>query len=170
MLPTGVVSPGRMLTRRGGLGRGLVCIGVLPYVGRLGRITNAVSRSSLQPGDEVAFVGKESGYQEAMIYQFVWDVKIDVEGEAHRFGEVFETRPRRTMIVGELSKPGDSGSWVVREIPTQIRSGQASRPGQSTHELCGILFAGNGTSAWCCFIDNVMIELQRVAGAPLHLY
>jgi hypothetical protein len=125
----------------------------------LGPIARMVSTSSVNLGDLVVFVGKESDRQDAYIHSFIARVKADIDGGRYDFGDIFEIRPRMPIYIGSLSQPGDSGSWVVRET------------GNVVDELCGLLFADNARGdSLCCFIENVLKELETISGIKFRIY
>jgi hypothetical protein len=127
----------------------------------VGPITGTVAKAQMQLGDDVVFVGKEADRQEARIYRFISRLKITIpgtgSGTVYNFGEVFEIEPRVYMYVGSLSKPGDSGSWVVQEVDPQ------------NNNLCGVLIAGTKQFSICCFIETVMDELNNLGTASFNL-
>jgi hypothetical protein len=124
-------------------------VAVNPTVRHVGRVTTAALTAAISLGDDVVFVGKESDRQEARVYRFISRLKVKIKGGTYSFGDVFEIEPRLHMYFGSLAQPGDSGSWVIRESPHQ-------------NELYGLLFAGSGTFAACCFIETVVNELDSV--------
>jgi hypothetical protein len=109
-------------------------------------------RSLLNPLDNLVFVGKESDYQEARVRSLVARIKARIDGTLYDFGNVFEIEPRVTLYIGKLAKSGDSGSWVVRD------------DGKRHDQLCGLLFAGNGKTALCCFSETVIDALEKDSG------
>lgn len=121
----------------------------------LGAVTTVAPKANLAVGDEVVFVGKESDYQEAYIHAFILRQKVTIDGAVYNFGDVFEIRPRRPLYVSSLAKTGDSGSWVVRDT------------GPSAGEATGMLFAGNGKVAWCCYMETIVSALGKASGATL---
>jgi hypothetical protein len=115
----------------------------------IGRVTGIVPKNQIELGDEVVFVGKESDRQEARVYRFVARLKVDILGTIYNFGEVFEIESRTYLYVGSLSRPGDSGSWVVKEVSLR------------NNELYGLLIAGTGQFSVCCFIETVLDEFNK---------
>jgi hypothetical protein len=130
---------------------------VSPHLRLVGAVTAVVPQVQLALGDDVIFVGKESDRQEARVYRFIARLKVTIRGTVHNFGEVFEIEPRLPLYVGSLSRPGDSGAWVVRETP----SGGA--------EVCGLLFAGTKKHAVCSFMETVIGELNSIGGGTFGL-
>jgi hypothetical protein len=134
-------------------------VGVSSTVRMLGPVTSMAETSKLGLGDKVVFVGKESDSQDAYIHHRIARAKIKIDGTIYNFGDLFEIRPRRKLYFGSLCKPGDSGSWVVRE--TDHRA----------NELCGQLIADNKKkSALCCFIETVIAALEKEAKQTFRLY
>jgi hypothetical protein len=124
----------------------------------LGTVSAIVARSQLAVGDEVAFVGKESDYQEAYVHSFVARIKVEINANDHNFGNVFEIRSRRRLYVGSLSRPGDSGSWVIL------------RPSGLDKRLCGMLFADNSRqAALCSFAETFLTDLGNQANTQFKL-
>lgn len=141
-----------------------ISFGVSPLavVRLLGPIVSILNKTQLSLGDDVVFVGKESDFQDCRIYRYLARLKVNIQGTPYNFGDVFEIESRSPIYVGSLSKDGDSGSWVVRDY------------GNKQDELCGLLFAGNTIGpnrnrAICCFIQNVLSELESQTGFPLVL-
>lgn len=129
-----------------------------PAIRKLGKVTKHASISAISLGDDVIFVGKESDDQDATVHRFIARMKVKRGSTDYNFGEVFEITPRDPIYVGLLAKEGDSGSWVVRYN------------GQTADELCGLLFAGNGKKAICCFIENVLDEIKNQSGCSFSVH
>jgi hypothetical protein len=121
------------------------------------KVTGVALMSSMALGDDVVFVGKESDFQDANVHHFIARIKVAIHGTTRNFGNVFEIRPRRTLYLGSLVQPGDSGSWVVQELGTG-----------GVGDVYGLFFAGNGsrqTAGLCCFMENVVDELEKQASS-----
>jgi len=114
-------------------------------------------KQDLSLGDDVVFVGKESDIQDAEIFRHIARLKVDLfdDGDLYNFGDVFEIRSRSHLYVGTLSKPGDSGSLILIDSDDKNKEKQ----------VYGLLFAGStdGKLAFCCFIDEVLDELEYQA-------
>ena len=116
---------------------------------RVVRGTKPIAQISL--GDTVVFVGKESDDRQSKVYRHIARLKWNWNGNTYNFGDVFEIEPRQYSYFGTLAKPGDSGSWVVKEhSPEEL-------------ECYGMLFAGSGLFAVCCYMENVLLELNAEA-------
>lgn len=123
---------------------------------QLGQVTNILQTSDIDLDNNVVFVGKESDLQEAFIYHTIARMKVKINNIIYHFGNVFEIRPRKKQYIGSFAKSGDSGSWVIRE--------------NSTYELCGLLFAQNQSGGLCCFIEEVIMALEKESGLILKLH
>lgn len=121
----------------------------LALIRLLGPVASSLSRSQISMGDDVIFVGKESDYQEARVGNLVARAKIRIDNTDYNFGDLFEIVPRFPMYFGQLSKGGDSGAWIVRE------------EGSRKQDLCGVLYAGDGSRGLCGFAETVFSEFNR---------
>jgi hypothetical protein len=132
--------------------------GVSSGVRVVGKVRTYWPEANMSLGDDVVFVGKESDRQEGLIYSFHSRVKINIEGTAYNFGDVFEIRPRVVRLLKNFTKGGDSGSWVLEEI-------------NGTYKLCGLLIADNGNNtALCCFSEYALTDLQLLPAGTFTLH
>lgn len=119
-----------------------------------GPVNRLATIAAIQLDDEVVFVGKESDYQEAKVFRYLARVKVTINGTTYNFGDVFEIESRLHIYVGHLVHRGDSGAWVVAE---RIEEGSTS------YALYGTVFARSGKTGLCCFVENVLDELNGLA-------
>jgi hypothetical protein len=102
------------------------------------------SISDIMPDDTVVFYGKVSNRVEAQIKHVCIWYEIEINGELHCFGDIFEIElPRPWLLNLDLCKRGDSGAWVIS------RSGEVL-------SWDGMLFAGDGANGYCCFAEHIM--------------
>jgi hypothetical protein len=98
---------------------------------------------SMSLHDEVFFYGKESHKVEAKIrFLGIWD-EILINNKPVCFREIFilTSRPRAYLNTA-ICSPGDSGAWIISECG-----------GISNWD--GMLFAGDGSHAYCCFAEYI---------------
>lgn len=124
----------------------------------LSRVTGLRSVGAIGIGDPVVFVGKESDRMTATITRFLARVKISINGTKFNFGDLFEMRSRIPLYFRGLASPGDSGAWVITDVP------------RSKRRLCGVLVAGNGKLAMACFAENALMELGNLARTRFRLF
>ncbi len=99
---------------------------------------------SMLPHDEVFFYGKVSHKVKAQIkYVCIWD-EILIDNKPHCFGDVFVLAPRQRLYVNsDICSPGDSGAWIISDFG-------------GTLNWDGMLFAGDGCHAYCCFAEYIL--------------
>jgi len=112
---------------------------------------------AMRPHEEVVVHGKESGWIEAKIrYLEMWD-EIWINNEPHCFGDLFVLERRPPWYINtELCVPGDSGAWVL------------TTPGDMA-SWAGMLIAGDGARAFCCFAEYIMNACNNVCPGGLAL-
>ncbi|MEM1366627.1 MAG: hypothetical protein AAGG02_01170 [Cyanobacteria bacterium P01_H01_bin.15] len=100
--------------------------------------------SSMSLHDKVLFHGKVSGKTEAKIrYLCLWD-EILIDDEPYCFRDIFVLSSRQPQYLNTaLCSPGDSGSWVISDFEDLL-------------SWDGMLFAGDGSHAYCCFAEYIL--------------
>lgn len=111
--------------------------------------------SVMTTGDPVVFEGLKSGRVYAEIKDYNLWREITIAGQKHCFGDLFTIVPRhRVYLNTALAKKGDSGSWIMFDGPSS-----------ATRSWDGMLIAGDGAEAYCCFSENIMNECDNHYGA-----
>ncbi len=107
------------------------------------------------PRTPVVFAGKSTKYREAEIGALcIWH-EIDVFGQPHCFGDVFEITHRKPYYVNtSLARPGDSGAWTVSVVGSCV-------------SWNGMLIGGDGAQAYCSFAENVLESVRSELGNPV---
>jgi hypothetical protein len=119
-------------------------------------VTSIASTHSIELGDPIVFVGKESDDQRGFVNRFISRLKVSMGTVLHNFGDVFEIKSTHKIYSGSFAQKGDSGSWVMREVDAE------------NNELYGLLFAIDLSAnefATCCFVEYAVTELNRMASA-----
>lgn len=92
----------------------------------------------------VTFTGKVSGRQSARITHLcIWQ-EVNVAGAMRCFEDIFEiAHLQQQYVMSPIARPGDSGAWV-----------HSRNHGDTLWD--GLLFAGDGERAFCCFSENIV--------------
>jgi hypothetical protein len=124
-----------------------------PHVNGIGIPSSITPFISMKQGDQVSLVGKASGRVDAEIDALTVFHEIDIDNQPRCFGNVCRLCPPKPWYLNtKLVKRGDSGSWVLRSANSMIG-------------WDGILFAGDGASAFSCYAEDVFNDVtQKVSG------
>ena len=119
-----------------------------------GRVSQVTPIGQIGPGDPVSFTGATSGRVSAKIKDCnIWK-ELLVDGQKVCFGDMLELEDVTfNYLASALSKPGDSGAWVI-----STSSGLASWD--------AMLVGGDGRTSYCSYAENVMAELDPNLGVP----
>jgi hypothetical protein len=113
----------------------------------LGQSLSATAMTAIGQADPVSFVGARSGHVTAEIAcATIWK-QIDFGVGPICFGDLFALQPRqRPYVVAPVSRPGDSGSWVLDDA----LANPVCRGWQ------GMLIAGDYQLSYVCYAEHVM--------------
>lgn len=124
----------------------------------IGPLAGVVAKNSMTPGQEVAFEGRTSGHRIAEVGGLAVFYRLQVDGQAYCFRDLFEIRWRSIIhtLLWPVVRAGDSGAWVCAETDRgpgwcgQI-IGEDRRVGYAT-------FAENNITAWSDAGKNLRVE------------
>ena len=108
----------------------------------------------MSTGDPVKFHGDVSGTVDARVDDLnLWRL-VSIDQQPHCFGDIFSIVPRRRPYLNvSLAKPGDSGSWVIYDIP-------------NFGLWAGMVIADDGMKAYCCFAEHITDRVATHFGGP----
>jgi hypothetical protein len=123
----------------------------------IGPLAGVVAKNSMTPGQEVTFEGRTSGHRIAEVGGLAVFYRLQVNGQAYCFRDLFEIRWRsfpRTLI-GPVVQAGDSGAWVCAETDRG--------PG-----WCGQIIGEDRRVGYAAFAENAVAEWSN-AGKQLRV-
>ncbi len=123
----------------------------------IGPVTGVVAQNSMTPGQEVTFEGRTSGNRVAEVGGLAVFYRLEVNGQAYCFRDLFEVRWRsfvRTLF-GPVVKAGDSGAWVCAETD--------QGPG-----WCGQIIGEDRGIGYAAYAENIVNEWSK-AGKHLRV-
>lgn len=114
----------------------------------IGPLAGLVAKNSMTPGQEVTFVGRTSGNRIAEVGGLALFYRLQMNGQAYCFRDLFEIRWRSTMraLLGPVVQAGDSGSWVSAE--TDVGPGWCGQIIGEDRHVGYATFAENTQAAW----------------------
>ena len=131
-----------------------VAAGILPNLDfpSLSKPSLVTQVSKMTTGDHVVIFGERSGQVDAEISSLCLYHEVDVSGYKRCFGDIFSLTHRRPYYFNtKLVDHGDSGAWILSQIG-----------GVTAWD--GMVFAGDGATAYACFAENIFNESRRVIG------
>lgn len=116
-------------------------------IDRVGAIDRVEAADDIDSFENVTFVGKQSGSVQAETKQLAHWYEVDIDQKPRLFRDVFTIGFRQHQyLVTSLAQKGDSGAWIVCTD-------------NGLTGWCGVLFAGDGLEAFCCFSEHVHAAL-----------
>jgi hypothetical protein len=131
-----------------------VATGILPNLNfpSLPKPSLVTQVSTMTNGDQVVIFGARSGQVDAEISSLCIYHEIDVSGQKRCFGDIVSLTHRRPWYFNtKLVDHGDSGAWILSQLG-----------GVTAWD--GMVFAGDGATAYACFAENIFNESRRVIG------
>ena len=114
----------------------------------IGSVAGVVLKNSMTPGQQVTFEGRTSGRRIAEIGGLAVFYRLQMNGQAYCFRDLFEVRWRsffRSMF-GPVVAAGDSGAWVCAE--TDQGPAWCGQVVGEDRNIGYATFAENTVSAW----------------------
>jgi hypothetical protein len=114
----------------------------------VGPLAGVVAKNSMTPGQEVAFEGRTSGHRIAEVGGLAVFYRLQVNGQAYCFRDLFEIRWRSLIrtLLGPVVRAGDSGAWVCAE--TDRGPGWCGQILGEDRRVGYAAFAENTVAAW----------------------
>lgn len=113
-----------------------------------GKVSRSTPIGQIGSGDHVTFTGATSGTVNAKVKECnIWK-DITVGGRSVCFGDLLVLEDVVfNYVASALSKPGDSGAWVI-----------STQGGVSSWDA--MLIGGDGTNSYCAYAENVLATLD----------
>ncbi|MDH5640563.1 MAG: hypothetical protein OEY28_04655 [Nitrospira sp.] len=124
----------------------------------IGPLAGVVAKNSMTQGQEVAFEGRTSGHRIAEVGGLAVFYRLQVDGHAYCFRDLFEIRWRsffRTFLE-PVVKAGDSGAWVCAE--TDRGPGWCGQIIGEDRHVGYASFAENNVAAWSNAGKHLRVE------------
>jgi hypothetical protein len=123
----------------------------------IGSLAGVVAKNSMAPGQGVTFEGRTSGHQIAEIGGLAVFYRLQVNGRAYCFRDLFEIRwpSLRQELFGPVVKAGDSGAWVCAETDRG--------PG-----WCGQIIGEDRRIGYAAYAENIVAAWSN-GGKHLHV-
>ena len=114
----------------------------------IGSLAGVVPKTSMTPGQEIAFEGRTSGYRIAEVGGLAVFYRFHGDNETYCFRDLFEVRWRNWMrqVFGPVVRAGDSGAWVCAE--TDQGPGWCGQVIGEDRHVGYAAFADNTVAAW----------------------